>query len=109
MEKASDIVNFAFEDLTVEIGTKKTWTNRDGVPHTTTSGQLGAMTGVWRSADIPLNGFFSFTFNQLGTFKYYCEIHPTTMKVTVTVVQSLAQAPVTPTFTPSSDDEQPTY
>ena len=103
-------MNFAFEDLTVEKGTKVTWTNRDGVPHTTTSGQLGAMTGVWRSADLPINSSFSFTFDQLGTFKYYCEIHPTTMKATVTVVQSLAQAPVTPTSTPSGgDDEQPTY
>ena len=87
----SDIANFALEDLTVNVGTKVTWTNKDGAPHTTTSGAPGALAGLWDSGTLSQDGQFSFTFSEVGTFPYFCAIH-TFMVGTVTVVESGASA-----------------
>jgi plastocyanin len=77
------IQNFAFSpaDITVKKGTKVTWTNKDGAPHTVTESD---------SQDGPASGSlgngqsYSFTFNTTGTFKYHCTIH-SSMTGTVTV------------------------
>lgn len=81
------IQNFTHEDLTIEVGTTVTWTNRDPLEHTTTSGALGARTGVWDSGDIPWKESYSFTFTEVGVYPYYCARHPanTQLKATVTV------------------------
>ena len=42
----SDIKDFAHQDITVPVGTTVAWTNRDGVPHTTT--ELGDV-AIWDS------------------------------------------------------------
>ena len=83
----SDIANFALEDLTVNVGTKVTWTNRDGAPHTTTSGTPSSPSGLWNSGTLSRDNKFSFTFSEAGTFRYYCDIH-NSMTGTVTVVAS---------------------
>ena len=89
---SADIVNFRHQDITAGVGTTVTWTQRDNTIHTTTSGQPGSLSGVWRSDRLSAGETFSQTFDQVGTFLYFCEIH-TSMRGTVTVVQSLgAQA-----------------
>ncbi len=80
------IQDFAFSpsDLTVSAGTTVTWTNKDGVAHTITSGIPGSPSGTFDSGNISQNGKFAFKFSQAGTFKYFCKIH-TMMTGTITV------------------------
>jgi plastocyanin len=81
---AADIVDFTLPDLTVQPGTTVTWTNQDGVPHTSTSGVPGSPDGLWDSSPLSSGDSFSFTFEQPGEFQYFCQIH-TSMRGTVTV------------------------
>jgi plastocyanin len=74
--------------LIVAPGVEVTWTNADGINHTVTSA-----TGSTETFDrsIPGGGTFAWTFNRLGTFRYFCRIHsaggaaPTGMAGTITV------------------------
>jgi nitrite reductase (NO-forming) len=64
----------------VTVGTTVTWTNEDTVVHTVTSGSsngsVGTPDGVFDSGDIPQGGSFAFTFDEAGTYDYYCTPHP---------------------------------
>jgi plastocyanin len=77
-----EITGFAFKpaDLTVAEGTAVEFPNEDGSPHTATSEDSGAFdTGTiepGKSAEL--------TFDEAGTFAYYCQFHPF-MKGTITV------------------------
>ena len=76
------IENFAFSpaNIVVDAGTTVTWTNYDGVAHTVTSDDGGAL-------DSPLfgeNKTFSHTFREPGAYTYHCEPHPN-MRGLVTV------------------------
>jgi plastocyanin len=72
-----DIRSFGFRKPTLEVpvGTRVTWTNRDGVEHTVTSGSAGSsdekFTGMLRGA----GATFSYTFMQAGTYPYFCDRH----------------------------------
>ena len=72
---ANEIViqNFAFEPstLTVKVGTKVTWVNRDDEPHTAT-----ATDKRFNSKTLENGDRFSTEFTQPGTYKYYCALHP---------------------------------
>jgi plastocyanin len=70
-----------FSPSTVQIhkGDRVKWTNQGSRTHTTTSD-----TGLWNKT-LNSGATFTRTFNQLGTFKYHCNIHPS-MKGTVKVV-----------------------
>ena len=83
---ASDVENFTLEELVVAVGTEVTWTNQDAARHTTTSGSRGTSTGIWDSTVLSQGASFAFTFNEVGTFNYFCRIHPQSMNSTVTVV-----------------------
>ena len=67
------IDNFSFSpaSITVPAGTKLTWTNKDDVPHNVVSNE-----GVFSSKALDTDDKFSFTFNQAGSYDYYCSIHP---------------------------------
>lgn len=67
------IENFAFmpKTITIEKGTKLTWTNYDSSTHTVTADD-----DSWDSGNIQEGETWSKTFNELGTFEYYCTIHP---------------------------------
>jgi len=72
-------LEFTPATITVSAGTKITWTNKDGVPHTVTSN-----TKVFDSGSIAPNGTFSFTFTTAGSFQYFCSFHTSmTAKVVV--------------------------
>ena len=108
-----DIKNIAHQDVTIQVGTTVTWTQRDiGVLHTTTSGgpddpDSGSL---WDSDILNEGDTFRQTFTQVGTFPYFCTIHGSIMTATITVVETLEeQAPTpaattapTPTATPVS-------
>ena len=67
------IVNFAFRParLVVSPGTRIVWTNKDSDPHTATSAQ-----GLWASDALDTDELFARIFNKVGTYTYYCSIHP---------------------------------
>jgi amicyanin len=67
------IDNFSFgpAELTVRVGTTVKWTNRDDIPHTVVSTEK-----VFKSKVLDTDETFSFTFNQAGTYPYFCSIHP---------------------------------
>src|SRR5262245_185224 len=54
---------------TVHVGTTVQWVNRGTHLHTTDSD-----TGLW-DAELDPGERFSFTFDQLGSFPYHCDIH----------------------------------
>ena len=87
---STDIQNFASEDLAIRVGDTVTWTQRDGIPHTATSGRPGDadVGSVWDSLFLNQGESFSHTFDQPGEFRYFCTIHPTTaaLQATITVV-----------------------
>ena len=72
--------NFSFgpATLTVAVGTTVTWTNRDDIPHTVVSTDK-----VFKSTVLDTDEKFSFTFSKVGTYPYFCSIHP---KMTGSVV-----------------------
>ena len=102
-EVASNIENFVLEELTVVVGTNVTWTNLDGSRHTSTSGARSAITDFWDSPVLKKGESFSFTFTEVGTFLYFCRVHPTSMNSTVTVVPAdqlgMVTSPPEPTNT----------
>ncbi len=77
------IMNMAFSpaSTTVKRGTQVTWTNNDSTAHTVTSDSEKGP----NSDTLQPGGKYSFTFNDEGTIKYHCSIHPfMTGSVTVT-------------------------
>ncbi|MCH7738286.1 MAG: hypothetical protein IH872_12905 [Chloroflexi bacterium] len=72
------------ESFTVPVGTTVTWTNLDGVSHTSTSGVPPNFDGVFDAPRLSKNGTFSYTFNSPGTFPYWCRVHPS-MTAVITV------------------------
>ncbi len=90
---ASDIKDFVLQDITIPVGTTVDWTNRDSAPHTTTSGIPSDPTGFWDSPFLSQEDSFPFTFNEEGTFQYYCRVHPDEMQAVITVGPAGAAAP----------------
>jgi len=74
-QPANEIViqNFAFEPatLTVKVGAKVSWVNRDDEPHTAT-----ATDKRFNSKTLENGDRFTTEFNQPGIYKYYCALHP---------------------------------
>ena len=66
------IDNFCFapQTLTVPVGTKVTWINKDDIPHTVTSDDK-----LFMSRALDTDDRFSFTFTVPGTNNYYCSMH----------------------------------
>src|SRR5947209_8043631 len=73
-----DIVNFAFtpKALTVARGTAVTWDNTDAEPPNIVDVPDGAKPRVFRSQAVDGGEKYTFTFNDPGTYKYICSIHP---------------------------------
>ena len=79
--------SFSPANKTIAVGTTIKWTNYDGYAHTVTSGAPGSASGLFDSGNIGSNGTFSYTFDQEGTFNYFCKIH-NSMRGTITVQSS---------------------
>jgi plastocyanin len=79
-----EIENFIFDPdaITVPAGTTVIWTNLDSAPHTVTS-----TSGIFDSGVMDQGESFSYTFQDPGTYDYYCLIHPY-MKAKVIVTPS---------------------
>ena len=63
--------------LEVDVGDTVTWYNADTAAHTVTSGSpSGGPDGVFDSSLFMSGNSFSHTFNNAGTFDYFCVVHP---------------------------------
>ncbi len=78
-----EIADFAFSpgEIEVGIGSEVTWRNVDPTAHTVT-----ARDGSFDSGTVDPGSAFSTAFELSGTFRYFCQIHPT-MQGTVRVVE----------------------
>ena len=67
------IDNFSFTPpiLTVQARTKVIWTNRDDIPHNIVSSEQ-----KFKSKPLDTDDAYSFTFNEAGTYQYFCGLHP---------------------------------
>ena len=70
---AVTIDDFAFgpATLTVARGTTVTWTNKDDEPHTVATEDKRI-----KSPALDTDESFAFTFDQPGTYNYFCSVHP---------------------------------
>ena len=66
-----DNFSFAPKEITIAKGTTVTWVNHDDVPHTVVNSDK-----VFRSKALDTDDQFSFTFNEAGSFSYFCSVHP---------------------------------
>jgi plastocyanin len=71
-EVAVSLKDFKFSPklLRVKAGTKVTWTNKEGAPHTVTADK-----GEFDSGNLANGQSYSFTFAKAGTYKYHCNYH----------------------------------
>ena len=67
------IEGFAFKpaEINVPVGSTVTWNNKDSVIHTVT-----ARDETFDSGSLSAGDTFSYTFEVVGTFEYYCVLHP---------------------------------
>ena len=85
--RADDTVkidNFTFSPatLTVQAGSKVTWVNEDDIPHV-----VAASDRTYKSQVLDTDQAFSHTFNEPGSFEYFCSLHPH-MKGLIVVVSA---------------------
>src|SRR5262249_36943073 len=83
------VVDNAFSPRTPTINQGDTvlWTWVGGNPHTVTSGTCCTPDMLFVSTT-KTSGTFSFTFNNVGTFPYFCAIHGASMTGSITVQAS---------------------
>ena len=63
--------------VTVAQGATVTWSNDDSAAHTVTSGTVDAgVTSVFDSGLFMAATTYEFTFDETGTFDYFCMVHP---------------------------------
>ncbi len=99
--EAADGNVFRPTTITINVGDTVTWRNTDDVPHTSTQDD-----GVWDSGTLNPGEEFSFTFEEAGTYSYFCEFHPG-MVGTVVVEEAQDEEP-TPTATPEPTEDTDT-
>ena len=63
--------------VTIDIGGEVIWENNDTAAHTITSGTaVEGPSGVFDSSLVMAGSSFSHTFEDAGTFDYFCMVHP---------------------------------
>jgi len=63
--------------VTASIGTTITWENTDNAPHTVTSGNPNdGPDGIFDSDLLMAGASFEVTFNDAGSYDYFCMVHP---------------------------------
>ena len=75
-EKPAEIKQFAFQPKAIEVpvGTRITWTNDDAIQHSVTASDNSFDSGFFTQG-----GTYSHTFDQPGTYAYYCARHGSMM------------------------------
>ena len=64
-------------EISVGVGETVTWSNADTAAHTITSGSsIKGPNGIFDSSIFMAETTFSHTFDEAGTYKYFCMVHP---------------------------------
>ncbi len=64
-------------NLEIKKQTTVTWANEDSVPHNVQSqDEFGKVTDVFNSPPLNTGDRFDFTFEESGSYNYYCSFHP---------------------------------
>lgn len=79
-------ISFTPDDIEVSAGDTVTWVNEEeSASHTVTAGSEDDPSGKFDSGNLDPGDTFEFTFEEPGTYEYYCDVHPGSMSGTVTV------------------------
>lgn len=72
-----NMTDFTFQPQRIEVepGTTVTWVNNDAFAHTVTAGTRDNPTDEFSSGEIEPRDSFSYTFDEPGTYEYFCTIH----------------------------------
>lgn len=72
-ETRIEIKDFSFQPklITIPVGARVIWVNKDEEPHTGTSTER-----IFVSKALDTDDHFSFTFGKPGTYEYFCSVHP---------------------------------
>ena len=62
--------------LEIQAGDTVSWSNDDTAAHTVTSGTPDGPDGVFDSSLFMAGNTFEFTFDEAGTYSYFCMVHP---------------------------------
>lgn len=68
-------LNYTPSSRTIPVGTTVTWTNQSNMVHTVTSGSNRMHNGLFDSGDLTPGDTFSYTFDEPGTYPYFCRPH----------------------------------
>lgn len=87
------LVAFQPDAIEIAVGDAVTWVHDDTPTHTVTSGTVedgssgvtASPDGTFDSGDLANGETFEHTFDEPGTYPYFCAIHPATMRGVVTV------------------------
>ena len=64
-------------EITINVGEEVTWSNDDSAAHTVTGGSAAdGPSGVFDSSLFMAGTTYSFTFEEAGTYPYFCMVHP---------------------------------
>ena len=64
-------------DITINVGNTVHWMNIDTVAHTVTGGSpADGPSGVFDSSLLMADAAFAFTFDETGSYDYFCMVHP---------------------------------
>ncbi|MER6289248.1 cupredoxin domain-containing protein [Streptomyces sviceus] len=106
-----DITGYKFGDgkqLVVEVGQTVRWTNHDSAPHTVTTTKAPV---AFDSGTLQKGDSWSYTFTKVGTYEYYCAVHPdmvSSVKVVAASGGGGGGTTPTPTPTPTAPTATPT-
>ena len=86
-----EMLNNAFvaKDITISLGSSIRWINQDVVQHTATSSNVPSGGAAINSPFLSQGQSFTFTPKVIGTWTYFCQVHPITMVgATITVEEA---------------------
>ena len=88
----SGISGFTLESFTIETGTTIKWIQYSAASHSVTSGTTDDYysypDGKWDSGTLKNGESFSVGFDEVGVFRYFCNIHPGSMTGVIMVVKN---------------------
>jgi plastocyanin len=98
-------------DVAIETGESVTWSmDTSNVPHNLVASDGEENDPAWTGQKIPIQvgGTFTYRFTKPGVYAFLCQVHPTTMRGTVTVTGDPVDPTPTPTTTPGEPTPTPT-
>lgn len=62
--------------ISIKLGEQVVWQNQDSAFHSVTSGTYGDPDGLFDSGYLDPDQIFTYQFEEIGNFDYYCTLHP---------------------------------